>query len=110
MVSALLICAEYLRLGIFYRSSHRILITSFIIKLTFVVAEIGLAAAFGVCAQSNKRSTKNLSAVLEWGMYLFSFPLFPFLFILLFFLWTLRLTVDESGRLRLHGLHPLLRH
>lgn len=66
LISALLICAEYLRLGIFYRSQHRILMVSFAIKLSFVIIEVGLAIAFGVCGQSNKKNLRNPSAVLEW--------------------------------------------
>ncbi|KAJ5157526.1 uncharacterized protein N7482_008626 [Penicillium canariense] len=64
VISAILICAEYLRLGLFYRSQHRVLLASFIIKLTFVIVEVGLAIAFGVCTK--KRSTKNAAAILEW--------------------------------------------
>lgn len=64
LISALLICAEYLRMGIFYRSQHRILITSFIIKAGFVVVEVALAIAFGVCGR--KPHTRNAGAILEW--------------------------------------------
>lgn len=66
IISAVLICAEYLRLGIFYRSQHRILLVSFAIKLAFIIVEIGLAIAFGVCAKSNDKSKKNSGAILEW--------------------------------------------
>ncbi|EAW11153.1 Frag1/DRAM/Sfk1 family protein [Aspergillus clavatus NRRL 1] len=65
LISALLICAEYLRLGIFYRSQHRILFTSFVIKLSFIIIEIALAIAFGVCGRSGS-GKKNVAAVLEW--------------------------------------------
>ncbi|KAJ5678627.1 hypothetical protein N7462_006871 [Penicillium macrosclerotiorum] len=66
LVSAILICAEYLRLGIFYRSQHRILFASFVIKLAFVIIEIGLAIGFGVCMKSSEKSKKNPGAILEW--------------------------------------------
>lgn len=66
MISAILICAEYLRLGIFYRSQHRILLASFVIKLAFVITELGLAIGFGVCMGSQKLSLKNPGAILEW--------------------------------------------
>jgi len=66
VVSAILICAEYLRLGLFYRSQHRILLASFAIKLAFIIIEIGLAIGFGVCKGSDKKSRKNPAAVLEW--------------------------------------------
>jgi hypothetical protein len=61
-----LICAEYLRLGIFYRSQHRILLVSFAIKLAFIIIEVGLAIGFGVCMGSHKKSKKNPGAILEW--------------------------------------------
>lgn len=64
LVSAILICGEYLRMGIFYRSQHRILISSFIIKASFVVIEVALAIAFGACGR--KERTRNAAAILEW--------------------------------------------
>lgn len=66
LISALLICAEYLRLGIFYRSQHRILLASFAIKLSFVIVEVGLAIGFGICTRSNDKSKKDPGAILEW--------------------------------------------
>lgn len=66
IVSAILICAEYLRLGIFYRSQHRILLVSFAIKLAFIIVEIGLAIGFGACAKGSNGSLKNRGAILEW--------------------------------------------
>lgn len=66
LISAILICVEYLRLGIFYRSQHRILLASFVIKLFFVITEIGLAIGFGICTRSNDKSMKDPGAVLEW--------------------------------------------
>lgn len=67
IVSAILICAEYLRLGLFYRSQHIVLFISFVIKASFVVIEIGLAIAFGICTKSDDPSKRNPGAVLEWG-------------------------------------------
>lgn len=66
IISAILICAEYLRLGLFYRSQHRILLASFLIKLAFIIVEIGLAIGFGICTKSHDRSKKNVGAILEW--------------------------------------------
>lgn len=66
VISAVLICAEYLRLGIFYRSQHRILLVSFAIKLAFIIIEVGLAIGFGVCMGSHQKSKKNPGAILEW--------------------------------------------
>lgn len=68
LISAILICAEYLRLGIFYRSQHIILFASFAIKSSFVVIEIALAIAFGICTKSSVPERRNAGAVLEWGM------------------------------------------
>lgn len=75
IISAILICAEYLRLGIFYRSQHRILFASFVMKATFIVVEIALAIAFGVTGRH--KNQRNVSSVLEWGMSMSS-PLFVY--------------------------------
>ncbi|KAJ5130137.1 uncharacterized protein N7515_006176 [Penicillium bovifimosum] len=66
VVSAVLICAEYLRIGIFYRREHRVLFTSFFIKLAFIIIEVGLAIGFGICTRSNDVSKQNPGAILEW--------------------------------------------
>lgn len=66
LVSAILICCEYVRLGRYYRSQHIIIFVSFCIKASFVVIEIVLAIAFGACSHAQGKS--NVSAVLEWGM------------------------------------------
>ncbi|KZF24695.1 hypothetical protein L228DRAFT_102497 [Xylona heveae TC161] len=62
VISAIFICAEYQRLGIKYRQ-YRVLRFSFWIKLTFIITEIALAIAFGVCGHESKRQA---AAVLEW--------------------------------------------
>ena len=98
LVSAILICIEYLWLGIFYRSAHRILFASFAIKSTFVVVEVALAIAFGVCGRHVAQ--RNASAILEWGM---SPSLIASLVLILH-------TDYDSHCLRFHGLHSLLRH
>jgi hypothetical protein len=75
IVSAIFICWEYQRLGIHYRE-HSILRISFWIKLFFILAEICLAIAFGVCS---KKGIWNVAAILEWivafvyCLYVFSF-------------------------------------
>ena len=99
LVSSILICAEYLWLGIFYRSEHRILFASFAIKSTFVVVEVALAIAFGVCGRH--RSQRDAAAILEWGMSLdFCLNCLP----------SLTLHTDyDSYCLCFHGLHSLLR-
>ncbi|KAL5333758.1 Frag1/DRAM/Sfk1 family-domain-containing protein [Aspergillus crustosus] len=65
LVSAIFICVEYLRIGIMYRAQHRVLLASFVIKAFFVVVEIALAIAFGVCGWHQPHN-RNAAAVLEW--------------------------------------------
>ena len=62
VVSAIFICAEYQRLGIHYRQ-HKIIRMSFWVKLLFILLEVALAVAFGVCSRGSRR---NVAAVLEW--------------------------------------------
>ncbi|KAI6892748.1 hypothetical protein D0867_13413 [Hortaea werneckii] len=62
IISAIFICAEYQRLGIFFRE-YRILRASFWIKLTFIIVEIALAIAFGV---TQYRTADNSKAIIEW--------------------------------------------
>ncbi|KAF1836566.1 hypothetical protein BDW02DRAFT_493206 [Decorospora gaudefroyi] len=75
IISAIFICWEYQRLGVHYRE-HSILRISFWIKLFFIIAEIGLAIAFGICSRQH---IWNVAAVLEWVvafiycLYVFSF-------------------------------------
>lgn len=68
LLSAVLICFEYLRLGIVYRSQHIILLISFAIKSAFVVIEVGLSIGFGLMLKSHNPSQQNPGAILEWGM------------------------------------------
>lgn len=62
IISAIFICAEYQRLGIHFRE-HSVLRYSFWIKLFFILVEIAMAIAFGVCQNQGKY---NAAAVLEW--------------------------------------------
>jgi hypothetical protein len=62
IVSAIFICWEYQRLGIHYKSES-VLRYSFWIKLAFIIIELALAIAFGVCG---RRKQYNAGAVLEW--------------------------------------------
>ncbi|KAJ5355619.1 Frag1/DRAM/Sfk1 [Penicillium concentricum] len=64
VVCALLVCLEYIQIGRFYHPQARILIVSFAIKALFVVCELAVAIAFGVCM--NKGNKQNAAAVLEW--------------------------------------------
>jgi len=75
VISAIFLCWEYQRLGIKYRE-HRILRSSFWIKLTFILLEVVLAIAFGVC---NFKDMYNAAAVLEWTIaFIFTFWVFSF--------------------------------
>ncbi|KAL4868774.1 hypothetical protein BDV12DRAFT_185660 [Aspergillus spectabilis] len=83
LVSAILICIEYLRIGILYRAHHRVLLASFVIKAFFVVVEIALAIAFGVCGWHQPHN-RNAAAVLEWVIALvFTFYVLSFVIDLL---------------------------
>jgi len=75
VISAVFICWEYQRLGIHFRE-HRILRLSFWIKLAFILIEVVLAIAFGVC---NFRDKYNAAGVLEWAIsFIFTFYVFSF--------------------------------
>ncbi|KAL1858530.1 hypothetical protein Plec18170_002729 [Paecilomyces lecythidis] len=82
LISAIFICLEYLRLGIFYRGQHRILFASFWIKLSFIIIEVALAIGFGICHQTTTK--RNASAVLEWTIsFVFTFYILSFVIDLL---------------------------
>jgi hypothetical protein len=66
VLSAIFICIEYLRIGIFYRRQHRILLISFWIKIAFVIIELALAISFGAMYRSSTQG--NAVAIIEWGM------------------------------------------
>lgn len=75
VLSAIFICWEYQRLGQHYRD-HRVLRTSFWIKLVFVVVEILLAVAFVSCTFTKNY---NAGAILEWIIaFIFSAYVFSF--------------------------------
>ena len=75
IVSAMLICWEYYRLGVHHRR-FRILRVSFSIKLMFIIVELALAIAYGVL---NDRKHYNTAAVLEWTIALvFTFYVWSF--------------------------------
>lgn len=66
VICALLVCLEYIQIGRFYHPQARILIVSFAIKALFVVCELAVVIAFGVCMKSGN---KNAAAILEWGKF-----------------------------------------
>ncbi|KAI1169816.1 hypothetical protein F4777DRAFT_571686 [Nemania sp. FL0916] len=76
LLSAIFICWEFQRLGKKYRQ-HRILRSSFWVKLTFVLVELGLAIGFGV---TRRRDDVDHAAILEWVVALvFTFYIFSFM-------------------------------
>ncbi|QKX62643.1 uncharacterized protein TRUGW13939_09804, partial [Talaromyces rugulosus] len=82
LISAIFICLEYLRMGIFYRSKYVVLIVSFWIKAIFVVVELALAIAFGVLDKVSKR--QNAAAIIEWVIsFIFTFYVLSFVIDLL---------------------------
>ncbi|KAJ5951646.1 Frag1/DRAM/Sfk1 [Penicillium vulpinum] len=82
VVCALLVCLEYIQIGRFYHPQARILIVSFAIKALFVVCELGVAIAFGVCMNNGKK--QNAAAVCEWvAALIFAFFVFSFVIDLL---------------------------
>ncbi|KAJ5601280.1 Frag1/DRAM/Sfk1 [Penicillium lagena] len=66
VVSAILVCLEYILIGRFYRPQLRILLVSFYIKASFILLEIGVAIGFGICMNAKTSSRKNAAAILEW--------------------------------------------
>jgi hypothetical protein len=75
VVSAIFICWEYQRLGIHFRETS-VLRYSFWIKLFFIIIEVCLAIAFGVC---QKYDRYNAAAVLEWTVsFIFFFYVLSF--------------------------------
>ncbi|OQE35136.1 hypothetical protein PENCOP_c014G02455 [Penicillium coprophilum] len=82
VVCALLVCLEYIQIGRFYHPQARILLVSFGIKASFVICELAVAIAFGVCMK--KGNKQNAAAVLEWvAAYIFDFFVFSFVIDLL---------------------------
>lgn len=86
------------------------LITSFVIKMSFIVVELALIIAFQITEHTHYNKN-NMAATLEWGMYLFSWP-FDFvltcLIIVIAFVFTgyiLSLIVDllPSTQRKLHN-------
>ena len=76
IISAIFLCAEYQRLGMYYRQ-HRVLRISFWVKLTFIIVEVCLAVVYAATAWN---SQQNVAAVFEWIIALiFTFYVLSFL-------------------------------
>ncbi|KAG6033081.1 hypothetical protein E4U41_007028 [Claviceps citrina] len=88
MLSAVFTCWEYQRLGIKHRQ-HRILRSSFWVKLAFILVELLLAVAFAATSYTHN---PNVAAVLEWTV------AFIFTFYVLSFVIDLRPAVHTRSR------------
>lgn len=67
LVSAAVICIDYFYLGKSNRVNKRMLMASFVIKLSFVIVELAFILAFRITAAQGTIE-KNTAAILEWGM------------------------------------------
>ncbi|KAK2598948.1 hypothetical protein QQS21_005553 [Conoideocrella luteorostrata] len=76
LLSAVFTCWEYQRLGIKNRE-HRILRSSFWIKLTFILVELVLAVVF---ASTSFTHNRNVAAIFEWIIaFIFTFYVLSFI-------------------------------
>lgn len=74
MISAALMCLDYIYIGIAHALQESMLITSFLIKISFIIIELSLIIAFRVTEHTHYNEN-NMAATLEWSMYLyFSWP------------------------------------
>ena len=71
MVSAALMCLDYMHIGIAHALQEFMLMTSFVIKISFIIIELSLIIAFRITEHTHYNEN-NMAATLEWGMYLFS--------------------------------------
>lgn len=100
MVSAALMCLDYMHMGIAHALREIMLLTSFMIKLSFIVIELSLIIAFRVTEHTHYNEN-NMAATLEWSM-----PLN--LSLLSSRSFRSIVTNCYSHRLSLHGIHSLL--
>ena len=86
-------CLDYIYLGIAHALREPMLMTSFVIKLSFIVIELTLIIVFRITEHTHYNQN-NMAATLEWGMYLFSW-------------YVVCCTNSGSYRLCLHRLYSL---
>ncbi|KAJ5777354.1 hypothetical protein N7520_000600 [Penicillium odoratum] len=65
LVSAVVICIDYFYLGQSSRVNKRMLMASFVIKLSFVIVELAFILAFRITAAAGTIK-KDTAAILEW--------------------------------------------
>lgn len=68
-------CLDYIYLGIAHALREPMLMTSFVIKASFIVIELGLIIVFRITEHIHYKQN-NMAATLEWGEYLWSSLLF----------------------------------
>jgi hypothetical protein len=69
LVSAALMCLDYIYLGIAHALREPMLMTSLVIKISFIVIELTLIIVFRITEHTHYNHN-NMAATLEWGMYL----------------------------------------
>jgi hypothetical protein len=97
LISAALMCLDYVHLGISHALREPMIFTSFVIKLSFIIVELSLVIVFRVTEAIHYKQN-NMAATLEWGMS-------SLLFMMVLFSFT---NLHPSHRLRVHWLHSLL--
>ena len=68
LISAAVICIDYFYHSVSNRLQQRKLMTSFVIKSSFVIIELAFILAFRITARTND-AQKNTAAILEWSMF-----------------------------------------
>lgn len=66
LLSAALMCLDYIYLGIAHALREPMLMTSFVIKSSFIVVELALIIVFRITEHTHYRQN-NTAATLEWG-------------------------------------------
>lgn len=65
MVSAALMCLDYMHIGIAHALQEFMLMTSFVIKISFIIIELSLIIAFRITEHTHYNEN-NMAATLEW--------------------------------------------
>jgi hypothetical protein len=70
LLSAALMCLDYIYLGMAHALREPLLMTSFVIKSSFIVVELGLIIVFRITEHTHYQQN-NMAATLEWGKYIY---------------------------------------
>lgn len=68
MFSAALMCLDYIQIGIAHALQESMLMTSLVIKLSFIIVELSLIIAFRITEHTHYNEN-NMAATLEWSMH-----------------------------------------